>query len=128
MRTFVALSFGLSLMLGCRAAQIHDMARTTRIADSRFADEYTDAAETCLADSGNWTEYYDCMSEWEAAYSAMRALISTTLVLDTTNGRDEFRKVGCRWHRALVMVDSLSPVELPSVQVGIESRWRKRCK
>lgn len=122
----------LLLMAGCMSAQIHSMARTVRIADSRFSDEYADASGRCLASApaghDGWAVYDACMAGWYEAYAAMRVLISTTLALDVARGRDEFRDAGCRWYRSMSVLDALTPVELPSIKTGLSSRWRKRCK
>ena len=128
MRPLALALVAAGTLMACRGAQIHSMARTARIADLRFSDEYTDASKSCLAISDGWEEYDMCMMQWETAYDAMRIMFSATYVLDSTKSRDEFRKAGCNWYRSLQVVDATSPVELPSVKMGLESRWRKRCK
>lgn len=130
-RPLAAAVVMLALLSGCKSAQVHSMARTTRIADMRFGDEYTAASNKAIAEAPEgkegWDFYDAAMEMWYLAYAAMRNLIGATLSLDVSKSRHEFRAAGCRWYRSLEAVDETTPVELPAVKAGLDSRWRRRC-
>ena len=106
---------------------VDSMARNTRLIDTRFADEYSDASYLCLLGNETRKGYEVCMAEWDVAADAVRILIATARALDVVEGRKQFEQLGCQWYRALQVVDATVPVDLPATTVGLESKWKKRC-
>jgi hypothetical protein len=122
-----SLVLGAMLMLGCMSSATASIATNTHLIDQRFSDLYREGSHECLAISDTWGDYDFCMREWEAAADAVRILIASALAMDIAEGRDQHQAAGCRWYRALQIVDATCPYELPSVEAGLESKWRRKC-
>lgn len=118
---------GSVLVGGCRADAVYAMARTTALADAQYATAYTGAAADCLAASETRVQYDACMAPWNTAADAVRILRDTTLALDVSDSRRALKAQACRWFQALSVLDALSPVALPAVQAGLDSKWSRKC-
>lgn len=112
--------------MGCVKAQIDTIARNTRLIDSRFADEYSYAADLCLDQNETRTGYNACMVQWEETAVYVRMLIQHALSLDIVNRR-YFEANACRWYQMLELVDQTSPVTLPAAKAGLDSKWKRKC-
>jgi hypothetical protein len=103
------------------------MAHATKQIDQQYSAAYKDAAADCLGANEDWTGYDLCMEPWEEGADAVKILHSSALALDTASSRKSFQVAGCRWFRAVTVVDALSPVDLPATDVALASRWRRKC-
>ena len=115
------------LLGGCRADALDAMSKNTALVAEQFAAQYEGALEGCYEDAATREEYDACTAEWHAAADAVTALVNVTRTLDVAQGRRAFKGAGCAWLQALVVVDAVAPLPLPAVDVGLSSRWGRRC-
>lgn len=117
----------LVLLMSCRPDAIDAMARTTVLADEQLAAATAPAVSACLEESQTLAEYKTCTAPWRAASDSVSALRQSTEALDVSTNRRSFRRSACAWYEAVMVLDAVSPVELPALQPAKTSKWSRRC-